>query len=191
MTLRLSTWYPVLMLLVLALLTLWLERTVELAGIQSPKGDRHDPDFVVEHLTAVKSGPDGQPRQLLSARKMVHYPDDDSAHLAEPRFTRLDPGGPPLTMRAERGVVSSDGEHVYLTGAVRVVRDDPGPRGPLTLATETLHLIPDQDRAQTDAAVRITDANTTLTAVGLELDARNRVLLLKSRVKGNYVPHRK
>jgi lipopolysaccharide export system protein LptC len=191
MSLRLSYWYPVLLLFMLALLTFWLERTVQLAAAELPKRDPQQPDFVVENLSAVKSGPDGQPRDLLSARRMLHFPADDSTHLAEPRFTRLDPAGPPLTMQAERGVVSSDGEHVRLAGNVRVVRPDPGARGALTLATDTLHVIPDRDLAQTDAPVRITDAHTTLTAVGLELDARTRVLTLKSQVKGRYVPPRK
>lgn len=191
MSLRLSHWYPIFLLLLLALLTAWLERTVQLAAVEGPRQTRGEPDLVVENLTAVKSGPDGEPHQMLSASRMVHYPADDSTHLAEPRFTRLDPAAAPLTMRAERGLVSSDGEHVHLMGKVRVVRDDPAPRGPLTLDTETLHVIPDRDLAQTDAPVRITDANTTLTAVGLELDAQNRVLLLKSQVKGKYVPPRK
>jgi lipopolysaccharide export system protein LptC len=190
-SLRLSSWYPIFLLLLLALLTAWLERTVQLAALEGPKRSMSEPDLVVENLSAVKSGPDGQPRQLLSASRMVHYPYDDSTHLTEPLFRRLDPAAPPLSMRAERGVVSSNGEDVNLMGNVRVVREDPGPRGALTLDTDTLHVIPDQDLAQTDAPVRISDANTTLTAVGLELDAQNRVLVLKSQVKGRYVPARK
>ncbi|HEX9180171.1 MAG TPA: LPS export ABC transporter periplasmic protein LptC [Burkholderiales bacterium] len=191
MSLRLSSWYPILLLLLLAMLTAWLERTVQLAALEGPRRSLEEPDAVVENLTAVKSGPDGAPRQVLSASRMVHYPNDDSTHLTEPRFRRIDPAGPPITMRAERGVVSSNGEDVHLMGKVRVVREGPGPRGAMTLDTETLHVIPDKDLAQTDAPVRVTDANTTLTAVGLELDAQNRVLLLKSQVKGNYVPARK
>jgi lipopolysaccharide export system protein LptC len=186
---RLSNWYPVLLLFALAALALWLERTVQLSVVEGAKRVPDVPDFVVENLSAVTSGPDGQPRHLISARRMQHYPGDDSTHLVEPHFTRLDPGGPPLTMRAERGVVSSDGEQVQLLGSVRVVRAERGPSGALTLATETLHVIPDQDRAHTDAPVRITDANTTLTAIGLELDAQKRILTLKSQVKGTYVPH--
>lgn len=191
MSLRLSSWYPLFLLLFLALLTAWLEHTVQLAAIDSPKRDPGQPDLVVDKLTAVKSGPDGLPHQLLSASRMVHYPADDSTHLTEPRFRRIDPAGPPLTMQAERGLVSSNGEDVHLMGNVRVVREDTGPRGALTLDTDNLHVIPDKDLAQTDAPVRITDANTKLTAVGLELDAKNKVLLLKSQVKGNYVPPRK
>ncbi len=188
---RHSNWYPVVLLLLLAALTWWLERTVELAATGVQKRELKGADFRVENFSAVQSGPDGLPRYTLAARTMLHYPDDDSSHLADPVFTRLDAGSPPLYARADRGVVSDRGEHVYLTDNVRVVQADPGRRGPLTLATSSLHVEPDKDLARTDAPVTITDANTTVTAVGLELDARSRVLKLLSQVKGTYVPPRK
>ncbi|HSD60814.1 MAG TPA: LPS export ABC transporter periplasmic protein LptC [Burkholderiales bacterium] len=188
---RYTHWYPIGLLLLLAALTGWLERTVELAASGTQKRELTGPDFRVENFSAMQSGPDGLPRYALAASKMLHYPDDDSSHLANPNFTRMQAGQPPLYARADRGVVSSDGEHVYLMDNVRVVRANPGPRGPMTLATSSLHIQPEKDLAETSAKVTITDANTTVTAVGLELNAQTRVLKLQSEVKGSYVPPRK
>jgi len=188
---RYTHWYPIGLLLILAALTWWLERTVELAATGVQKRELKGADYRVENFSAVQSGPDGLPRYALAASKMLHYPDDDSSHLANPNFTRMQAGQPPLYARADRGVVSSDGEHVYLMDDVRVVRANPGPRGPLTLTTSSLHIQPEKDLAESSATVTITDANTTVTAVGLELNAQTRVLKLLSRVKGSYVPPRK
>mgnify|MGYP003589057219 CR=1 FL=1 len=43
----------------------------------------------------------------------------------------------------------------------------------------------------TDAEVTIEDANTKLTAVGLELNDQAKTVQLKSRVRGTYVPPKK
>ena len=61
----------------------------------------------------------------------------------------------------------------------------------LVLTTEHLRVIPDDHIAYTDAAVSIEDANTKLTAVGLELDDQAKTVKLKSRVRGTYVPPKK
>jgi lipopolysaccharide export system protein LptC len=188
---RFIAWYPLMLLLTLAALTFWLEQTVRLAAPDLQKRVRNDPDFVVEGVSAVESGPDGLPHNIFVAAKLVHYPDDDSDHLTEPRLSRIDGTKPGLFVRSDRAVVSSDGVDVYFMGNVHVVQANPPPGGPLSLATNFLHVIPDQDYAETKEAVTVTDARATITAVGLELNAQTRVLKLFSQVKGQYVPSRK
>jgi len=48
------------------------------------------------------------------------------------------------------------------------------------------YCIPDENIARTDRPVRITDANTVVDAVGLELNNETRILKLFSKVKGIY-----
>lgn len=92
---RFHAWYPISLLLMLAALTWWLERTVELGAAGVQKRDLKGADFRVENFSAMQSGPDGLPRHTLTARKMLHYPDDDSTHLADPTFTRTVAGQAP------------------------------------------------------------------------------------------------
>jgi lipopolysaccharide export system protein LptC len=188
---RFIAWYPLGLLLALTALTFWLERTVRLAAPDQQKRERSDPDFIIEGLSAVESGPAGRPRNILVATKLTHYPDDDSSHLTEPRLSRIEAGDPGLYVRSDRAVVSSNGTDIYFMGEVRAVQANPPPGGPLSLSTNFLHVVPDKDYAETREPVTVTDARTTITAVGLELNAQTRILKLLSQVNGQYLPSRK
>ncbi len=192
MTRRHIAWYPLSLLTLLAALSFWLEYTVQSAATVEQKRQRNDPDFTVDGLSAIQSGPDGAPRYTLSASRMVHYPDDDSTHLADPRFKSLEPGKPPLSIRANRGLVSSEGQHLYLFDDVVITgeRED-AQGGPLTLTTKSLHVIPDKDFAETQDPVTVSDARTRIDGVGLELNAQTRVLKLLSEVRGRYETQRR
>lgn len=183
---RLQAWFPLALLLTLAALTFWLNQKVQPPQGARDGSNRHDPDYVVENFSATRMGPDGIPRYILSAKKMVHYPDDDTTHLEEPRLLHTDPGKPPIRVSADEALLSSDGEQAYLMGNVKVIRDPSGERSAIQMATSYLHVIPDRNIAETDKPVTITDANTVIDAVGLELNNETRVLKLLSRVKSRY-----
>lgn len=183
---RVSAWFPLLLLAALAALTFWLDQAVQLPAANGSLAKRHDPDYFVDGLSALKMNPDGKVSYTLSAEKMVHFPDDDTTRLTKPRWVSLGSGKPPVTITAEQALVSSNGEHVYFEDNVRVVREPGGKQSRLVLETIFLHVIPDQDIARTDRPVKITDANTVVNAVGLELNSETRVLKLLSNVKGVY-----
>jgi len=82
--------------------------------------------------------------------------------------------------------VSSDGENIYFHDNVVITRASYSNRSELNMRTSYLHVIPDDNIARTDRPVTITDANTTVEAVGLELNSETQVLRLLSRVKGTY-----
>lgn len=187
---RLEIWFPVGLMLLLAALTYWLNQSVQSAPPKRDGSTRHDPDYSVENFKTTRMGTDGTPQHILAAGKMTHYPDDDSTQLERPHFTRYAKGNAPLHILAGRGSISAEGEHVYFHDKVQVVRDAYADSSRLTLDTEYLHIVPDQDQARTDKAVTIRDANTIVTAVGLELNSKTRVMKLLSRVKGHYEQNR-
>jgi lipopolysaccharide export system protein LptC len=191
MNAKLSAWFPLGLLIILAALTYWLDHAVQPPPAKRDGSTRHDPDYIVGHFIATRLGPDGNPLHLLRAAKMEHYPDDDTTHLTQPHFTRLDKAKPPLHIRSETGLVSKDGETATFTGKVQVLREALRDKSALTLNTEHLVVIPDKDHAYTDRAVTIQDANTIVTAVGLQLDNKNRTARLLSRVKGRYEKSKK
>ena len=69
--------FPLALMLALALLTFWLERTVR-EEQPHPSMRRHDPDYLVEQFVLTKYNAAGILESTLTAAKMVHYPDDDS-----------------------------------------------------------------------------------------------------------------
>jgi len=183
---RLEIWFPVALMLSLAALTYWLDHSVQSAPPKKDGSTRHDPDYIVENIKTTGMGTDGRPHNVLTARKMTHYPDDDSTYLEQPHFTRYQIDSPPVHITGKNGMVSANGDHVFFTGNVHVVREAFGKNSQLTLDTEYLHIIPDQDLANSDKAVIIRDANTIVTAIGLELNNKTRILKLLSRVKAHH-----
>jgi lipopolysaccharide export system protein LptC len=183
---RLTAWFPLLLLMVLAGLTFWLDRFVQAPGSSRGAAARHDPDYIVDGLSAVRMNPDGKIKYTLAAEKMVHYPDDDSTRLQSPRFVNYAAELAPVTITAREALVSGEGENIYFHNDVHVTRAPYAEKSRLEMRTSYLHVIPDDNLARTDRAVTITDANTIVTAVGLELNSETRVLKLLSRVKGTY-----
>ncbi|MFA7239974.1 MAG: LPS export ABC transporter periplasmic protein LptC [Sulfuricellaceae bacterium] len=183
---RLSIWFPVGLVFLLALLTFWLDRMVQPAGAKKDGSGRHDPDYWVENFTASRMGPDGVPKHVLTAGRMTHYPDDDSTELVRPHLTNFPPGAPPTHIEAQAGKVSSNGEQVWLTDKVKVTREAGRGASELTVTTDYLHVIPDKNFVQTDREVTMHNADSDVSAVGMELDGKTRIIKFLARVRGQH-----
>ncbi|MBK9607237.1 MAG: LPS export ABC transporter periplasmic protein LptC [Betaproteobacteria bacterium] len=184
---RLSTWFPVLLLASLAMLTYWLDAQVKGGGRDARTGPG-DPDYFLEDFAATSFGKDGSVIQHLAAKKLAHYPDGQPTLVEAPHLTDTQPGKPPMRVRADSGSVSGDNEHVYLTGNVVLERDAAAGRGKITLASEYLHVQPKLERADTDRRVTITDATGTHAGGALVVDNKARTLKLSNGVTGEIRP---
>lgn len=174
------------MLGLLALLTFWLNSTVQAPLAKRDGSTRHDPDYWVESFFARRMGPDGLPLHTLAAVKLEHFPDDDTSHLTRPHFTAMNGQKPPVHIQAQQGLVSSDGEEVYFTRAVDIQREAGAKTGWLNVRTDYLHITPDQEIARTHKAVTIRTPAALITATGMEFNNRTQTVKLLSRVKGHY-----
>ena len=184
---RLTTWVPLVLVGLLAALTFWLDRAVQ-SGRDATGASRHDPDYIVDNLSAARMGEAGETKYTLSAVKMVHYPDDDSTLLTTPRFVSYGSAKAPVVITASQAVITGKGDHVYFQDNVRVTRSAYGDQSELVMRTVFLHVIPDLSIARTDRHVTITNDATVVTAVGLELNSETRILKLLSSVRGTYDP---
>lgn len=175
---------PVLLLAALAGLTYWLDRTVQ--PEQPHENSPQDPDFVAEDFLVTRMNRDGTPRYAVRAKKLVHYPGDNSATLDFPEFTHYDPETASLTMRADHGLISHNGEEAHFTTDVLVRRQAYADQKEMTLRTSYLLVIPDQDLAKTDREVTLTSGNSVVRSVGLEFNNATRNLKLLSQVRGMF-----
>jgi len=189
---RFSAWSPVLLLGGLAALTWWLDAQVNDPGPRRDGSARHDPDLVVEGVRIVELDDAGRPIQSVQAERARHYPDDGTVEFDRPNVVLTQPERPRFTVEATKGRVSGDRQHAYFEGNVRATRegetgsprDADGPTGPITLKTEFLHVIPKEDRVQTDRPVTIEEPRGIIHANGLVLDSTSRTLNLKGNVRG-------
>jgi lipopolysaccharide export system protein LptC len=190
---RLVTWSPVLLLGALAALTYWLNTQVRLAAPPFDGSGRHDPDVFVENFRAINLDEDGRVRQALVANRAEHFPDDDTTAFDAPAITFTDPGKPRLDVTADHATVTGDRENVYFQGHVKAIREasaaaNEKPEGPVTVTSEFLHVLPNEDRIVTDRAVTITDPRGTINAIGMELDNKARIAKFGSHVSGQILP---
>ena len=64
--------------------------------------------------------------------------------------------------------------------AIRGLDDE---KGKISLVTQFLHLIPDEGLVKTNQAVTISKSNTTITAIGMELNNQTGVIQLLAQVR--------
>jgi lipopolysaccharide export system protein LptC len=170
----------------LAGLTFWLERTVNAPG-GAPRGEvRHEPDFIVDQVSATTLDVTGRPESKLTAQKMRHFADDQSTELEAPRLVQLRPDSPSVHIEADRGVAAKSGDDVRLYGNVVVRREATPGRPELRVETSYLQVFPKEDIARTSEEVVIREGGSRLTGVGMEYNNKTRQLELKSRVTGTF-----
>jgi lipopolysaccharide export system protein LptC len=183
---RLTAWFPVLLLAAVAAVTVWLDRHVQPPETVANGKARHDPDYIAHNFTVTRIGPDGAVRYKMNARRMQHYPDDDTTDLEAPRVINFRNAGITMTATSKTAKLSSNGDNVYLQDDVRLTRSPYEGHSELNMRTSWLHVIPDDGFAKTDKPVQIEDANTLITSDGLEFDNNTRILKLLSNVRGRY-----
>jgi lipopolysaccharide export system protein LptC len=176
---RTAPWLPLGLLVLLVALTVWLNQLVQSGGMRNGGAERHDPDLIVENFTAHKLGPDGTVRYTLVARKMTHFPDDDSSLLEAVRFVSDDAGKQPLRATSERGQLIDGGDKVVMEGSV-VIHAEATPAAPAwRLTTPRLTLLPDENVAMSDEGVRVESSEGSLTAASFVLDTGTRIVKMK------------
>jgi lipopolysaccharide export system protein LptC len=180
--------FPLLLMLSLAALTFWLERTVREEEGAHPSLRRHDPDYIVDNLKHTKFNALGAVESTLAAAKMLHYPDDDSTDLIAPRLVQTKTDEPRVTVTADRGSVSQDGEEIFLYDNVLLVRDGGPERGETQMRTSFLHVARGRSVVSTDRDVVITEDDRVLSGRGMEYHNNSQELFLRERVRGRYMP---
>ena len=176
-----SALFPLSVLSVLALLTLWLRFATEFAEPRQDGKHRHDPDYIVENATLSKINDKGNLQYTLKAREIRHFPDDETTALAKPDVILLRPKRPNLTAKADRGLLSNDNEQVDLYDNVRIHREATAKEAAMTATTSQLTILTEEEKAFTKSPVLITKGNSWLKGVGMQIDNRAQTYLLESR----------
>ncbi len=162
--------YPILALAALAGATLWLERATRSDEPRTSTEVRQFPDFMGEEIRLTRFDAQGQRVYELLADTVIHYPAGDVTELVQPRL-RYETTDGELRVNANWGESREGGETLFLVGEVEVFRDgiDGGPD--MTLTSDTLTVWPDDQRAETDDPVVLTQGVNV--AVGNAMRADN------------------
>jgi len=180
--------FPLALMLALALLTFYLERAVREEDAPTQLR-RHDPDYFVVNFTTTTYNQEGAAETVMSAARMVHYPDDDTTELFEPRLVQAKPHQPRFSVRADRGQLSRDGDEIFLFGDVLLVRDASAERPEARMTTEFLHILRDRSLVRTDREVKIVEGGRSLSGRGMEYNNETRNLVLSHDVVARFSPY--
>lgn len=181
--------FPLGLMLVLALLTFWLDRTVR-DEPSHPSLRRHDPDYLVQNFASTTYNRLGNAEMTITAAKMLHYPDDDSTELLSPRVVQAKPAEPRLIVSAERGVLAREGDEIFLYDNVELVREPDAQRPAARMTTSFLHIIRDRSIMRTDREVKFVEGRRSLSGRGMEYNNDSRELVLHSDVQARFDPEK-
>lgn len=178
--------FPLILLGLLAALSFWLERAVDLPEGRRDGRLRHDPDTYVSNFTVRRLDAGGVLKYHLVAPHMQHYGDDDSSLVSKPTLTSFRPDAPEVVLSGDQAVVTSKGEVVHLWGNVVARRAPDGQRPEMVARMPDLTVRPDDGIGFTDSPVEITQGESWIKGTGMFLDNNVSTLTLKSRVTGMY-----
>ena len=182
---RFSLWLPMALLVMLALLTFWIDQSVKEAGIRNG-ANLDEPDSIVESFLAVSTDVAGVPRYRLTARKLSHYSGNKLTVLDTPTLTHFHEKQGEMQISSNSASVTPDGEKVMFTGEVNIQRPATGGKEGMSMQTSYLEIQTEKNEAFTSQPVVIHQPGLQITASGLHLYADTRVLKLKGRVKAQY-----
>lgn len=179
--------FPLVLLSMLALLTFWINQTVQPPAPKLDGSSRHDPDYIVSNFVTSQTDVNGDLRYKLAATEMKHYPDDDTTNLERPRYTQYAVNKPYTQVEGLRGYVSNNGEEVQIVDNVKVTRQAFEEKGEMTLETDYLNIRPNEELVQTKSPVVIRQApKTVIYATGMIYEKKNKTLTLLNKVRAHY-----
>ncbi len=179
--------FPITLLAILAILAAWINLIVQPPTPKPDGSSRHDPDYIVNNFVTTQTDINGKLRYTLAASEMKHFPDNDATELKQPRYTQYTIGKPYTRVEGQRGDVSSNGEEVKLYDQVKVTREAFAEKGEMTVETDFLEILPNQDLVRTDRPVIIRQApKTVIHATGMIYEKDKNTVTLLHKVKAHY-----
>lgn len=184
---RSAIFFPITLLAILAILAAWINLIVQPPTPKPDGSSRHDPDYIVSHFTTTQTDIHGKLRYTLAAAEMKHFPDNDATELKQPRYTQYTVDKPYTRVEGLRGDVSSNGDEVKLYDQVKVTREAFAEKGEMTVETDYLEILPNQDLVRTDRPVIIHQApKTVIHATGMIYEKDKNTVTLLHKVKAHY-----
>ncbi|PWF55770.1 LPS export ABC transporter periplasmic protein LptC [Massilia glaciei] len=174
---------------VLAAASFWLLQLVNRSGeALQADANKNEPDYIVENFSIVRMSAAGVPRYIISGAKLTHRPVGDWSDVEAPLVQNLEPGRPPMVIKARRARILHDDDEVHLLDKVRIERAASAAGERLLMGTEALTVYPDQDLMRTALPVRMEIGGATVTGTGMTFDNAKRTLNMASRGRAVYPP---
>ncbi len=175
--------FSLILFIFLMLITWWLDQITRPPEQTKDSDLYQNPDYIVENLSGIRMEHAATARRRFTAEKLFHYIDEDVTQMEQVNFTSTEPEKPLMRLQAEHAEIRNKGKDIYLSNNVTAIRGLDDERGKISLVTQFLHLIPDEGLVKTSQVVTISRSNTTITAIGMELNNQTGVIQLLTQVR--------
>ncbi len=184
----LSTYLPLVLMLLLAVGTAWLvQRTPVPSAARAARAPLSTPDYSMHNVILERFAANGRLRLRLQGDELHHYPDSDRVEVKNARIEAFDVAGRVTIATAQQVLGNGDASELQLTGGAQVQgRDAQG--SALVIRSDFLHLFLVTEQVRTHKPVRVTLGNTELQAGGLEYDHPAQKLELKGPIRATLAP---
>jgi len=184
----LSSYLPLLLMLLLALGTWWLvKNTAGPSTAPEDKALRPDPDYTMTTFTVERFAADGRLRVRLEGAQLRHFPQTDRIEIDGVRVRAIAPDGRVTLAQARRALSNGDGSEVQLIGGAEVTSSDASGQ-PMVVRSEFLHAFLVSQRLSTHLPVWVQRGATELRAAGLDYDHGAQRLDLKGPMRAVFPP---
>ena len=173
--------FPIILIILLALFTFWVDKTVRQPTKEQEQGPERNPDYIMENFSTYRVDHIRKKHEKLLAEKMLHYVANDATYFEQPRLINSKMNKPGMRVRADKANMSGD-DDIHLNGNVKVIRYDVGGKE-TTMTTSYLHINRDNDISKTNKPATIIQSNTIINTVGIEIDNNTHIIHLLSDVR--------
>ncbi len=172
----LSSYLPLLLMLLLALATWWLvKNSPKPPGTGPATAVRAEPDYTMSGFALERFDAQGRLKLRLEGAQMRHFPATDRIEIEAVRVRAIAPDGRVTLAHAQRALSNGDGSEVQFLGAAEVTSEDA--RGaPLVMRSEQLHAFLVAERVTSNAPVWVQHGATQVRAASLDYDHAARKL---------------
>jgi lipopolysaccharide export system protein LptC len=148
--------------------------------LERTTGTPEGPSAIVERPDIVRTGPDGLPQYRLQAQRIEHRERDDKSLIWEPSLVTLMKDRPAASAKAKTAVATENQNRIDLSGDVIMTRAAFAGQPAMRLTTATATLLAKEERAFTDAPVRVERGLYTLQGIGMVFDHKTQQIRVLS-----------
>jgi lipopolysaccharide export system protein LptC len=177
-------------LLVLAVgLSSWSIVAGKKADSLKPTNSPTEPDAYMEYVVATILNKEGTPSMKIETPKMVHYAENDTTDISKPHITIYRQSPEPWYINSDFAKATQGIEKILFWSNVVIHHAHDIDNPTTTMTTTSLIVFPNQQLAQTDQAILVTQPDSTLRAVGMLANMNDGTVKLLSQARGEYVPN--
>ncbi len=157
--------------------------------LRSAQGE--ESDYYGDGLVNRQYDKEGRLEQSFAAAKSAHYASTASTFFEGPLISAQDSNGRTWQIRAEKGSMKDKTREIILQNQVVIEPLNTPEAEQVQVETNELFINLQNKSAQTDKAVRISNANSVTTGMGMSFSVPEQILELHQQVRTQYAPSAK